>query len=175
MKYYFTIIILIALSFYVILLYRNDTKLSTPYYRTSEMYENNQYPTYAFSNKSFNAISFDRIEKIKKDYLFIWSALDLIHNTNDINESKKYCTEEFYKQLSTNYFPVPNIRFHRTSLTHHLSIMAISPDGLICSIIDSNLLIKYLTPTFYYFDTINVAVILFYQGENWRIDALQVF
>ena len=175
MKYYFPIFFLFGLSVYLIFLYRNETKLSTPYFRTNESNVKYLIPTYEIHNQSFISISSDRIEKLKKDYLSIWSTLDLLHNYIDIYKINEFCTEEYYKQLTNNYFLNNNFGLQRNSLTHHVNIMTISPDGLICSIIDSNLILKYSTPTFYYFDTINVAMFLFYQGENWRVDAIQVF
>lgn len=175
MRYFIFSFIIMIVIIYVIRYNKHNPTMLSPYYLQSDLREQKENTDIFVKNKSITQISNSQIEIIKKDYQKIWLFLDKLHNTNDILSGKKYFTEEFYKFLLVNHKSGYAGNFSRKTYNHDISIVNITPDGLICALIDSNILVKYETPLYYYFDTVHVAVVLLYQGENWRVDALQFF
>ena len=175
MKYYSILLIFLGISIYILIANRKDLSNTLPYFRIADPLIGTEIPQYPIKNKSFIHVSNDRIALLKRDYLNIWSHLDHLHNTNDQISGKRFYTEDFFNSLVRIHSLGKNRLLKRKNLSHNVIIYNISPDGLICTIIDSSIMLEYVTPSYYYFDTINVAMVLLYQGENWRIDAVQQF
>ena len=175
MKYYILILVIFGVALYIIHYNQHDPALITPFFRQKDQIIQNDRRDVRIINQSMTHISNDQVEILKRDYLNLWFHLDHLHNTNDIVSGKSYYTEEFYQFILSNLEIAPHGNFLRTTYDHNVSIVNISPDGLICTLTDRNILLKYDTPVHYYYDTVNVAMVLLYQGENWRIDALQFF
>jgi hypothetical protein len=174
-RYIIAFLFLIGISFYLSIDSKQESFLVTPNFLLEDPIIQNDQSYISVINQSFNSVSVDRIKILKSDYIKIWNHLDHLHNTNDIVIGKRYYSEAFFKQLVNTYFTFPVSKLHRTSFNHQVHIKAFTPDGLICTLLDSNILIKYQTPQYYFFDTINVAMVLLYEGENWRVDAIQQF
>ena len=175
MKYFIFIFVIFGVSLFIINYNQHDPALITPFFRQKDQIIQNDRRDLRINNQSMTHISNDQVEILKRDYLNLWFHLDHLHNTNDIVSGKSYYTEEFYRFLVSNYELACRGNLLRTTYNHDVSIDNFSPDGLICTLTDRNILLKYETPVHYYFDTVNVAMVLLYQGENWRIDALQYF
>lgn len=117
-----------------------------------------------------------QLDALKTDYSNIWAHLNYQYETNDILLGKEYYTEAWMRQLSTNYNGKLKISFiKRQDLKHNLYIQNWSTDGLVCTAIDSNVELKYLFPNSLVKVTrANIAVVLVFQGDHWRIDALRI-
>jgi hypothetical protein len=115
------------------------------------------------------------IEKLKSDYANIWAHLNNVYATNDILASKIYFTEAWFKQLALHYKGKQKTVIHRQDTCHHITVTNWASDGLVCSGIDSNIVFRYTMPNqpARYFKS-NIAFLLLYQGDNWRIDAINV-
>ena len=175
MKYLIFIVVIFGVTLYIIYHNQHVPVLITPYFQRKDQIIQNDTPDVRIINQSMTQLSNTQVEILKRDYLILWFHLDHLHNTNDIVSSKSYFTEEFYRFLVSNYEAALHGNLLRKTYNHDVSIVNFSPDGLICTLTDRNILLKYETPVHYYFDTVNVAMVLLYQGENWRIDALQFF
>jgi hypothetical protein len=175
MKYLILIVVIIGVILYVIYYNQHDPALITPFFRQKDQIIQYDKPDIRIINQSMTHISNTQVEILKRDYLNLWFHLDHLHNTNDIVSGKSYFTEDFFRFLLSNHESALHGNLLRKTYNHDVSIVNFSPDGLICTLTDRNILLKYETPVNFYFDTVNVAMVLLYQGENWRIDALQFF
>jgi len=116
-----------------------------------------------------------QLETIKKDYNNIWAHLNNLYNTNDIISGKEYFTEKWFRQHANHYDGTVESFIKRQDKYHELHIKNWSSDGLICTAIDSNVIFTYTDYNLKVDTTVaNFAVLLLYQGDNWRIDALKV-
>jgi hypothetical protein len=115
------------------------------------------------------------VEILKKDYSNIWAHLNNVYGTNDVNAGKEYYTEEWFEQICNHYEgPVVPI-VTRTDIQHELHIHNWENDGLVCTGIDSNVILRYqYPPNKIKYTKANIAVILLLQGEHWRIDAIRI-
>ena len=116
-----------------------------------------------------------QLETLINNYSNIWAHLNHLYSTNDIISGKEFYTENWFKHLTANYKETINAPVKREDKNHNLIIKNWSSDGLVCTAIDSNILISY-TYLNHKIDTsyISMAVVLLFQGDNWRIDALKV-
>ncbi len=112
---------------------------------------------------------------LEKDYANIWAHLNHLYATNDIIAGKEYYTESWFKQLAASYDGVIEPVISRKDEYHHFYIKNWSNDGLVCSAIDSNAVLTYIYPNeekeSY---KLHMAIVLLYQGDHWRIDAIKV-
>ena len=113
---------------------------------------------------------------LKSDYSNIWAHLNYVYETNDILVGKEYYTEAWLRQMSTNYEGKLNTSaIKRLDIKHNLCIQNWATDGLVCAAIDSNVELKYIYPdSLIKITQTNFALVLLYQGDHWRIDALRV-
>lgn len=117
-----------------------------------------------------------QLEVLKSDYSNIWAHLNYVYETNDILAGKEYFTEAWMKQMTTNYNgKLKSSVIIRQDVKHNLYIQNWSTDGLVCTAIDSNVELKYL-----FLDgqvkvnQANIAVVLLFQGDHWRVDAMRI-
>lgn len=113
--------------------------------------------------------------KLKTDYSNIWAHLNHLYATNDVEAGKEYYTEEWFKQLVRHYNAIQQPLITRTDEQHELHIQNWASDALICTAIDSNVVLHYNYPnnikkTY----KVNLAVVLLFEGDNWRIDAIRI-
>ena len=115
------------------------------------------------------------LEQFKNDYSNLWAHLNHLYSTNDLLSGKEYYTESWFRQLANHYDPVIKPTVSRTDQNHDLFIKNWSSDGLVCTAIDSNVVMKYSFPDqTSKTQKVNLAVVLLFQGDHWRIDAMKV-
>jgi hypothetical protein len=116
-----------------------------------------------------------QLETLKKDYSNIWAHLNHLYASNDVEAGKEYYTEDWFKQICRHYSGVQQPLLTRTDEQHELQIQNWSSDGLICTAIDRNIILKTVYPGNKIQRTkANIAVVLLFQGDHWRIDAMRV-
>ncbi len=109
-----------------------------------------------------------------RDYSAIWAHLNHLYSTNDVEAGKEYYSEAFFKQLTRHHTSILSTPVSRTDEQHNLHIQNWASDGLVCTAIDSNLLLTYRYPDHTSKTMLtNLAVVLVFQGDHWRIDALR--
>jgi hypothetical protein len=115
------------------------------------------------------------MEILQKDYANIWAHLNHLYQTNDVEAGKEFYTEDWFKQICSHYRNKIDTQIDRKDLNHFLEIQNWSSDGLICTAIDKNVNFIYNYPNHQIKKTrADIAVILHFQGDNWRIDALKI-
>lgn len=115
------------------------------------------------------------LEMLKKDYSNIWAHLNHLYATNEVEAGKEYYTEDWFKQICRHYAGTQQPKISRTDEQHELHIQNWASDGLVCAAIDSNIVLKTNYPDKTIRTTkANIAVILLFQGDHWRIDAMRV-
>lgn len=116
-----------------------------------------------------------QLETLKKDYSNLWAHLNHLYATNDVNAGKEYYTEGWFKQITRHYTGAHPQPLQRTDENHELHIQNWSGDALVCSLIDSNVVFTYRLPDGTLQNSrANLAMVLLFQGDHWRIDALRV-
>lgn len=116
-----------------------------------------------------------QLAMLKKDYSNIWAHLNHLYQTNDVEAGKEYYTEDWFKQINHHYNLPVQTNTIRTDEQHELHIRNWAWDDLVCTAIDSNLVLRYRFPDNTVKNTrATIAVVLLYQGDHWRIDALRV-
>jgi hypothetical protein len=126
--------------------------------------------------KILSDIKPDTIEliRLRKDYSFLWGHLNNLYTTNDIKAGKEYYTEAVFRLLAKNYTEKRKGLINRIDHKHEVNIIDWSVDGLVCTLIDSNLLFTYEYPDESIKTTqANIALVLLFQGDHWRIDAMR--
>lgn len=112
---------------------------------------------------------------LKSDYANIWAHLNHLYQTNEVEVGKEYYTEDWYKQICANYEKSVKNPIQRIDLSHELHIKTWATDALICTAIDSNVVFNNTYPNQKTKQTLaNIAVVLHFQGDHWRIDALKI-
>jgi hypothetical protein len=112
---------------------------------------------------------------LKKDYSNIWAHLNHLYATDDVKKGKDYYTEDWFKKITKHDQGIIPPAFSRTDQQHELHIENWAWDGLACTAIDSNLVLKYYHQNHLFKTTkAHIAVVLLYQGDHWRLDALRV-
>lgn len=116
-----------------------------------------------------------QLEILKKDYNALWAHLNHLYATNDIIAGKEYYTESWFRQLAAHFDEVRTPAATRIDKYHELHIENWSRDGLLCTAIDNNVVFTYEYPDQQTTTSkATLAVVLLYQGDHWRIDAMKV-
>lgn len=112
---------------------------------------------------------------LKIDYSNIWAHLNYLYQTNDVEKGKEYYSEKWFRQISNHYTGVINNPIKRQDQKHELHIMSWAEDGLICNVIDSNILLQHTLPNqTSKISKHHMAFSLVYQGDHWRVDAMKI-
>jgi len=116
-----------------------------------------------------------QLSMLKKDYSNIWAHLNYLYETNDIEKGKEYYSENWFKQLSKHYKDNSQTLATRYDKTHQVHIINWAEDGLVCNVIDSNIVLQYhfSDKTFKSYKN-TIAFALVFQGDHWRIDGMKV-
>lgn len=176
MRILFTFIVLIIVTLFVLKGSRNDRNGELPVFmRTDLIAENHQTKIEVQFHSLYQPDSF-QLAMLKKDYSNIWAHLNHLYETNDVEAGKEYYTEDWFKQITGHYSGKTTSPVRRADLQHELHIQNWSEDGLVCSLIDSNLVLNYHFPNEKQVRTekIQLAVALLFQGDHWRVDAIRV-
>lgn len=112
------------------------------------------------------------LKKLEEDYSNLWAHLNHLYQTNDVEAGKEYYTEDWFKFICNSPQKLQLPLNSRTDSIHNLSILNWSTDHLVCTAIDSNVVFKYKNPTRK--EKATIAVVLLFQGDNWRLDALRI-
>jgi len=116
-----------------------------------------------------------QLEVLKKDYSNLWAHLNHLYETNDVEAGKEYYTEDWFKQINHHYSGSVTSTIKRTDEQHELHIENWAWDGLVCTVSDSNVIFHYQYPDkSIKTGKANLVMVLLYQGDHWRIDALRV-
>jgi hypothetical protein len=116
-----------------------------------------------------------QLEVLKKDYSNLWAHLNYLYETNDVETGKAYYTEGWFKQINHHFSGTLNTGIKRSDLQHELHIENWAADGLVCTVTDSNLVFHYQYPdNTTRTSKANLQMVLLYQGDHWRIDALRM-
>lgn len=117
----------------------------------------------------------EQLNTLEKDLKAIWAHLNYIHESNDLKPGKDRFTERFYQSLAEAY---PGQLFgavKRQDISHQVIVKNWSRDGLACQLIDSAAVIQYRLPSGDSIQTqASIAMALYFQGDNWRLDALKI-
>ena len=128
-------------------------------------------------NKSGRHPSGSELDQLSNDYNDLWAHLNHLWSTGDVESGKEYYTEDWFTIICGRNPKPCYTGATRTDLRHELTIFNWSSDGLVCTAIDSNILVEYcyhISPDkdscVRYRETI--AVELLFQGDRWRIDGM---
>jgi hypothetical protein len=115
------------------------------------------------------------MEVVKKDFSSLWAHLNHLYATNDVETGKEYYTEYWFKQICDHYQGIQEQVVSRIDLKHELHINNWAWDGLAYTAIDSNVVFQYqyndrTTTT----TRADIALIMLFQGDHWRIDAMKI-
>jgi hypothetical protein len=116
-----------------------------------------------------------QLETLKKDYSNLWAHLNHLYATNEVEAGKEYYTEDWFKQIYHHHNGKIDAKIKRNDEQHELHIQNWAWDGLVCAATDSNVILHYQYPDKSFKTTkANLELVLLYQGDHWRIDALRV-
>jgi len=113
--------------------------------------------------------------RLKNDYSNIWAHMNHLYATNDIIKGKEYYTERWFKQIAKHYENAHKTIVIREDIQHELQIENWSSDGLACIATDRNVILNYYYPNQTSQSTrANILIVLLFQGDHWRIDAMKI-
>lgn len=176
MRIFFGLIIVIIVALFLLKGSRNLRNDELPVFMRSDLIaENHQTKIDVQLHSLYQPDSF-QLEMLKKDYSNIWAHLNHLYQTNDVEAGKEYYTEDWFKQIVGHYRSKTSSPVSRADLKHELHIQNWSEDGLVCSLIDSNVVIQYLLTDGKQLRTekIDIAMVLLLQGDHWRVDAIKI-
>jgi hypothetical protein len=115
-----------------------------------------------------------QLENLKTDYSNLWAHLNHLYKTNDIITGKEYYSEAWFRQIAHHYDRFSHSFIERIDLNHDLHIQNWSSDGLVCTVID-NVTLQYVYPSEKILTSnANLAIVLLYEGDHWRVDGMSV-
>ncbi len=176
MKILFGFIILIIVTLFVLKGSMNERKGELPIFMRADLIaENHQTKIDVQLHSIYQPDSF-QLAMLKKDYSNIWAHLNHLYQTNEVEAGKEYYTEDWFKQITGHYRGKASSPVSRKDLQHELHIQNWSEDGLVCSLIDSNVVVHYRFPNEKQprVEKMHLAMALLLQGDHWRIDAMRV-
>ena len=175
MKIFFTFIALLIIT----LLFLNGRTMERSgekpvFLRTDIIAEKHDTKLEIKINSSYKPSAYD-LEILEKDYKNIWAHLNHLYATNDVQAGKEYFTEDWFKQICLYYKGTKKPLVTRYDEQHELHIQNWASDALVCTAIDSNVVLRtnYPDQTVRITKT-TIAVVLLFQGDHWRLDALRV-
>jgi hypothetical protein len=176
MRYLFILFIVLAAGILFLQLQDQQRSGALPVFlRTDPLALQHQTKIHLQTNHPIYQPDSFQLVKLAADYSAIWAHLNHLYATNDIETGKEYYTEDWFRQLARHYEMPQQAAVTRTDLQHELHIENWCWDGLVCTAIDSNLVLQYNYPDKSFRKTkATVAVALLYQGDHWRIDAMRV-
>lgn len=124
--------------------------------------------------KSFFKPTLAELEILKKDYSAIWAHLNHLYATNDVLAGKEYYTEAWFKHICLMYNGPEKHNLIRKDLRHEVVINNWASDGLVCTLTDSVKVAYYLPNSNPQIYKIPVSMVVLFQGDHWRIDAIKV-
>lgn len=127
------------------------------------------------SSSIFEPSSADSI-KLLEDYSDIWAHLNTLFCTNDVKAGKEYYTESYFRQLCEQDINTTEACLSKSDTIHHLHLVNWAWDGLACSVMDTSVIFEIqLHNQEKYYQSADVAMVLNFEGDHWRVDALSIY
>lgn len=151
-----------------------STSLEKPIFLDVDGISSSQSTSIVTTIHSFYKPNAGQLVAFKRDYAAIWAHLNYLYSTGDVAKGKEYYTQDWFKMICNEYKQPLSTNITRYDASHNLHIINWSFDGLVCNIIDSNVVIK----TYYKNNLIDsvkssYAIALLFQGDHWRIEGLK--
>lgn len=175
-RIFFSFLGILLLLFFYFQIMKNEKIEDIPIFlKTDAVAQNHNSKIELTIHSRYKPDSF-QIEILKNDYNNLWAHLNNLYQTNDVQAGKEYYTEPWFKSISGNYKgETPKTGIVRKDIKHHLHVQNWSTDGLVCIAIDSNVILSYTYPdSTTIIKQVNIAIVLLYQGDHWRIDAMNL-
>ncbi len=176
MRWLFILFVGLIAGFLFLLIRKQQHNEALPVFLLTDTIAKEHHTNVNISINSLYKPATAEIDVLKKDYSAIWAHLNYLYETNDVEKGKEYYTEDWFKQICSHLDNklIPS-EVYRKDVEHNLLIQNWESDGLVCTVIDSNVVFKY---TYANSHTImskaTLAVVLLFQGDHWRIDAIRV-
>ncbi len=175
LKILFTGVVVLVVAFFFLAERAKVDKQELPVFLKTDTIANEHATTVAVNIHSVYKPYATEVDILKADYSAIWAHLNYLYATNNVNAGKEYYTEGWFKQLC-NHYESPQVPIvTRYDERHELNIQNWDRDGLLCTAIDSNVVLNYCYADYRERRTkANIAVVLLLQGDHWRIDAIRI-
>ncbi len=175
MRIFLLLLLGIGIGYMVLILINPKEEELVPYFLKIDQIALNHQTSITVTNLAVEEPDSMQIETLKKDYGNIWAHLNQLYASNDVRLGKEYYTESWLKQHVRGNNEPQNIILKRSDLNHELHIQNWATDALVCTLIDSNLVFRYDFPNgSHTYTKCNLAIVLLFQGDYWRIDAMRV-
>ncbi len=174
MKFLYTFLTSLLVAIAVSKIIANSEKSELPSYIINDDIALNHHTKINFDIQSQVKPSPVGQEQLLNDYKNIWAHLNHLYTTNEVSAGKKYYTEEFFDALCRQFQKSPQW-VQRHDREHHLILTHYSRNGLLAILHDSLVILEYDFPNQQKrIEKVEVAIALIYQGEHWRLDALNI-
>jgi head-tail adaptor len=174
LRYFFILLLALCISLLILQSKQKFQSIEKPIFlQFDEIATQHQTKIDVQENTSLKA-SKEQIEDFKKDYSNIWAHLNHLYETNDVIAGKEYYTEDWFKQICLHYKQPIAPLINRLDLSHKICIKNWAWDGLVCTITDSVQVIYTFPNKKTTQNMLHIAMVLLYQGDHWRIDAIKV-
>ncbi len=175
MKYLAAILLILVLTLMYLKIDINERSNELPVFLKEDTLANsNDAEIKVTINSMFEPDSATLIA-FENDYKAIWAHLNHQWAYNNVTAGKEYYTENWFKQICKgDNEPITEPKLTRKDIQHHLHIINWANDNLVCAAVDSNAVFEYYDKnTRILQKKYNIALVLLYQGDHWRIDALK--
>jgi hypothetical protein len=174
MKIFLGLFILLIVAFFFLqgnLRERNDEK---PFFLIDDLIAKNHHTKIDINIISKYHPNDEQLAVLKADYSNIWAHLNNLYQTNQVEAGKEYYTEDWFKQVCTNYEkPIKN-PIQRIDISHELILKNWATDALVCTALDKVIFIKRYPDQKTTQTIANIGIVLHFQGDHWRIDAMRI-
>jgi len=172
-KYLVHILILMAIAFVLVTVLNNQEHDELPAFAQEDVIAKTHKAKISIKSTSNVTPSLQQLNYLQTDYSALWAHLNHLYNTNNVEAGKEYYTEDFFKAICKKQAPIRGI-ISRKDKEHNITITEWARDGLVCVGIDSNVVLEYQNAQNEKTHTkATVAFALLFQGEHWRLDAIQ--
>lgn len=175
MRLFFILLIVIVTAFFFLQGRINERNGEKPVFLRHDEIADAHQTKIDIAVHSFYKPDTIQLEAFKKDYSNLWAHLNHLYETNDVEAGKEYYTEDWFKQINHHFNGAVQTDIKRSDEQHELHIENWAWDGLVCTVSDRNVIFHY-----HYHDKsikatrANLELVLLYQGDHWRIDALRL-
>ncbi len=174
MKYFLYIFIILISIFVLLKLNLKQHDFDLPVFLKNDTIASNHQTNINTTVHSFYKPDSNQLKMLVRDYSSIWAHLNYLYSTGDVQKGKEYYTQDWFNVICNEYKLPLQTNVTRVDVAHKLHVVNWSFDGLVCNVIDSNVVIKtFFKHTLIDSSTSHFAVALLFQGDHWRIDAIK--
>jgi hypothetical protein len=175
LRYFLTIFIVLIAIVLFLQSRLKQTNLELPVFlQVDTIVNNHQTNIKTIIQHSYYKPDSTQLINFNKDYVAIWAHLNNLYSTGDVTKGKEYYTQDWFNLICKEYKLPTKTSIKRLDVSHNLHIINWSFDGLVCNVIDSNVLIKtYHKNTLLDSANQTFAFALLFQGDHWRIDGFK--